>query len=308
MNERHTADNISSYLDKVLQDWGIAKSAIVGIVTDNAANIKSAVSKSFSVDHHLGCFAHSLNLVVTTSLQKSKPATNTGISNAGNSSCKISSMSTSGGIIELLCSFELCFCSVCYFSLLDCEEEDIERIIKSVKRIVMWFHSSNVASNELKELTQLHIIQDCPTRWNSTYLMIERFLKLSSKVSTVLLDHMDAPPMISGVDIAVLHDIIIPLKLFYNATLDCSGDKSITISRVIPIHDFLATHLDEMKMKTAIGKQFLQKLNNEFKKRFTSLEFNYLCGISTVLDPRYKKLHFRDPLNCAKGNVCNNIQ
>lgn len=59
MLEAHTADNLKTEMDKVIDDWGVEVSAIV---TDNAANIVNACAKAGYP--HIGCFAHTLNLCV----------------------------------------------------------------------------------------------------------------------------------------------------------------------------------------------------------------------------------------------------
>lgn len=68
----------------------------------------------------------------------------------------------------------------------DCD--DVAKMIQSVKDIVTFFHHSAKATTVLNELQQnpLKLIQDVPTRWNSTYLMIERFLLLREPVSQAL--------------------------------------------------------------------------------------------------------------------------
>lgn len=68
LDERHTSENIAKWLDSALQEWGIEKRQIFLVVTDNGANIKSAVSTCFGKDKHLPCFAHTINLVVQNAL------------------------------------------------------------------------------------------------------------------------------------------------------------------------------------------------------------------------------------------------
>lgn len=63
LSASHTAENISIWFEHLLVQWGIKNSQIFTIVTDNGANILSAVNKTFTPDKHLPCFAHTLNLV-----------------------------------------------------------------------------------------------------------------------------------------------------------------------------------------------------------------------------------------------------
>ena len=66
MTERHTADNLARELTRVSEEWGV-KDKIVACVTDNAANIVSAVR--YLHWDHIPCFAHVLNLIVRAALK-----------------------------------------------------------------------------------------------------------------------------------------------------------------------------------------------------------------------------------------------
>ena len=59
----------------------------------------------------------------------------------------------------------------------------VQDMIKSAKAIVAFLHHFTKAAERLKELqVQLKlpaykIMSDCPTRWNSTYYMLQRLLE-----------------------------------------------------------------------------------------------------------------------------------
>lgn len=63
---QHTADNISSALKQITEEWGITEK-VVAVVTDNGANMVAAVHKAGW--RHFPCFAHTLNLVVKDSVK-----------------------------------------------------------------------------------------------------------------------------------------------------------------------------------------------------------------------------------------------
>ena len=65
-NEKHTAANLADKLHETAREWNIDYK-IVGIVTDNAANIVSAVR--LCKWRHIPCYAHTLNLIVQTSIK-----------------------------------------------------------------------------------------------------------------------------------------------------------------------------------------------------------------------------------------------
>jgi hypothetical protein len=65
-NKKHTAANLADMLLQVGREWKIDYK-IVGIVTDNAANSVSAVH--LRKWHHIPCYAHTLDLIVQTSIK-----------------------------------------------------------------------------------------------------------------------------------------------------------------------------------------------------------------------------------------------
>lgn len=44
-----------------------------------------------------------------------------------------------------------------------------------------------------------------------------------------------------------------------------------------------------------------QRLLDEITRRFGQMEYNYYLSVSTLLDPRFKRIHFEDAIGCAKS-------
>ncbi len=65
---QHIADNISAELKRIAEEWGITQK-VLAVVTDNGANMVSAVHKAGW--KHYPCFAHTLNLVVKDAIKTS---------------------------------------------------------------------------------------------------------------------------------------------------------------------------------------------------------------------------------------------
>ncbi|KAL0161617.1 hypothetical protein M9458_045342, partial [Cirrhinus mrigala] len=63
----HTADNIKEALSELISDWGLTGS-VAAMVTDNAANMVSAIQKLGL--RHLPCFAHTINLIVKRAVEE----------------------------------------------------------------------------------------------------------------------------------------------------------------------------------------------------------------------------------------------
>lgn len=66
---RHTGVLVAKKLDEVIQALELPEEdCFKTMTTDNAANMKIACRDSLTIDKHLGCFDHSLNLVVNAGL------------------------------------------------------------------------------------------------------------------------------------------------------------------------------------------------------------------------------------------------
>lgn len=72
-DKRHTAVNLCEFLQKKLEDWEIENKISV-VVSDNAHNIVAAIRQGNW--RHLGCFAHTINLIVQRGLREIEPTLN----------------------------------------------------------------------------------------------------------------------------------------------------------------------------------------------------------------------------------------
>ena len=68
LDDKHTGENIAAVLNACFQEWNVADK-VCAIITDNAKNMTVAV-RSTNTKHHVGCFAHTLNLAARNGLKK----------------------------------------------------------------------------------------------------------------------------------------------------------------------------------------------------------------------------------------------
>lgn len=64
----HGSKNLADNLRKVISNWNIPEQSILLGISDNAANIKKAISTDLKW-RHFGCYAHTLNLIVDDALK-----------------------------------------------------------------------------------------------------------------------------------------------------------------------------------------------------------------------------------------------
>jgi len=184
---------------------------------------------------------------------------------------------------------------------------ELSSMIQSVKDIVTFFHHSPKATSLLNSLQDdpLKLIQDVPTRWNSTFLMIERFLQLKEPVSKAL-DQLDSDKdMIPNSSMKILAEIQVILAPFYDVTKRLSSASNPSISQVIPLSNLLRIALSKLTINSNEAKQLALRLEKEMDSRFKNIERVDLYNKSTVLDPRFKNIDFQS--TSAAASTIKNI-
>ncbi|XP_050065455.1 zinc finger BED domain-containing protein 4-like [Aphis gossypii] len=176
---------------------------------------------------------------------------------------------------------------------------ELTTLISKVKNIVRWFKQSVVASDDLRKATKGNgngkLLQEVPTRWNSTFYMLERFICLKQIVNDIVHRHVSAPEMVLAKEIQDISDIIDILRPVEAAKKELCAQKFVTTSMVIPMVYILQKNVSEFKPKQEMGLQLKAAIILQCDKYFSTVESCSLLGMATVLDPRFKKLYFKDP-------------
>ncbi|KAF6217108.1 hypothetical protein GE061_001461 [Apolygus lucorum] len=183
------------------------------------------------------------------------------------------------------------------------EMPQLKVILDKVTGIVRWLKHSVVGSDALrkktKDLEKKILIQSIPTRWNSTYYMIERFLFLREQVSCVIAFNTSAPKMLDADEVEILTELMLLLRPIESATRDVSGEKFITSSVVIPMVKLLKRNIEKVAITTELAAKVKEILLVQWGKRFSQIEKLHFFPIPTVLDPRFRTLHFEDKVALA---------
>lgn len=278
LHTNHTAEYIAKSLRSIITDFDLDVAKITAIVSDGAPNMKKAIGDIIAQDKHKKL---------------------------------------------------VCFAHVVSHLVPDVMSTmpAAKDIIIKIKDIVSLIRRSVVASDELKRLqirdgksegTALKLIQDCPTRWNSTLYMLERFLQLEEYIYPVISKCPNAPDMLSREEIQILKDLVLLMEPIENVIKEISGDKYPTCSIIIPIIHCMRASIQNFDVSTKLAEQFKQKLLTSIDNRFLDFELNTILAISTILDPRFKKLHFQNAMaassaisrinNLIKGKIAENIK
>ena len=173
--ERKTTAYLSQVIREICSDWAIQYSRVKLVVTDGGANIKAAAKEEFGANKHVTCFAYIINGICQRSIGLSAPP-------------KPPSEQTAGEMVVNIPDNE----SDHEGNVDEPEEpsEDIsgavlfpKELVKKVKKIVKFFHSSEIATASLNQLQKTELnrrdheclkhIQETPIRWNSCFDMID---------------------------------------------------------------------------------------------------------------------------------------
>ncbi|XP_063805301.1 E3 SUMO-protein ligase ZBED1-like isoform X2 [Pseudophryne corroboree] len=194
-----------------------------------------------------------------------------------------------------------CFAHNLNFVVEKCLEIDsVSTLVTKAKDIVAWFKQSLAASEELRKLDERKLIRSVAGRWISTFHMLQRLLELQPHIGNVLARHPGSPPMLTDAELEDVTEVLAILDPFESATQLISGEHYLSSSMVIPIASLILDKLEKLHPSRDIPKGVLAKAVSGMKKKFGRIEHVFLLAIATVLDPRFKKLYFRDPTALSK--------
>ena len=162
--------------------------------------------------------------------------------------------------------------------------------------MVSFFYHSTKAMDTLRlnqtrlDLPDHKLVQQVDTRWNSTYYMVERYLEQHEAIRTTLclLDRNDL--LIPTAHNTVLQEAVKLLGPFENVTRELSSERYTSGSKIIPISRCLQCLVSTQQA----ARPLAMYLVNEMKGRFLGMEENKMLALSTIVDPRFKKLAFVD--------------
>lgn len=183
-------------------------------------------------------------------------------------------------------------------------EQTLQSVLDKVKKIVRFFKKNSTAlekllkaqTNDQPNCVPKRLIQEVPTRWNSSFHMIRRFVELEHCIrSTVAVIRKDLP-IITNEEWLLLAEVTKILKPFEDATESMSGEKYMTGSSVIVMTRCLISSCDKLLDEEFcdVSKELIYTLRTGLITRFSNLERSGTFSVCTFLDPRYKLAVFSD--------------
>ena len=175
----------------------------------------------------------------------------------------------------------------------------VKSLISTIRPVIKYFRSSYLGKIVLKEkqmrlsIPNHNLILDSPTRWNSTYDMVDRFIEQYPAIVSSTLDQrirnnekFKKLQRVEDCSVRQLEKIRDALNLLYKLTVAMSSEKRPTASMTLPmigkLKAFYATHDEDdlvLALKTAIW--------NDLKNRYTGNNERNFLEEATALDPRF---------------------
>ncbi|XP_062857042.1 E3 SUMO-protein ligase ZBED1-like [Trichomycterus rosablanca] len=179
----------------------------------------------------------------------------------------------------------------------------LEELRSKARKVVTYFRSSTTGKEKLKHVQQqmncavMKLIQEVDTRWNSTFLMLQRLYDERQTVGAALASLKTDVHPLSSEEYETIAACLQVLSPFYAATVELSQEKRVSGSMVIPLVKMLFQATQEVILKTTnvtatlLGRNITATLIN----KFDNLESSTLVSLATLLDPRFKAIGFHSP-------------
>ena len=188
--------------------------------------------------------------------------------------------------------------------------KEMHNLIGVIRNVVRWVRSSHSRLGKFKHcIDQCKIASssllclDVPTRWNSTYLMLEAAQKFQLAFERLeddepsYVDYFDEntiglPSSLDWTNAKIFTKF---LKIFYDYTMELSGSSYVTSNGAFPQLALIQSEL----MKWAVSGDFLLsgmvvEMKSKYEKYWGNVEkFNTLFYIATIVDPRYKMAYLK---------------
>lgn len=176
--------------------------------------------------------------------------------------------------------------------------EAVNDLLGKIRSIVVFFKRSSkylekfLSNQKNSGKDPKKLVLDVATRWNSTYMMVERFCELEEAVkSTVALVTEKQLPILTIEEWEAAKELCKVLKPFFLVTKTLSGEKYAPASMVIVMSNGLFEVCDKLMARNFSSPQVflvVSELAAGVHTRLSFAEQDTILSIAMFLDPRFK--------------------
>lgn len=275
----HTGDRVAELFHRIIEQWKIPGGKVFRVLTDNGSNMVAAFKIRLTESLELSLQQEILgdlgddedDLVLVVSDSEEMEVTEGHNELVGDPHSQSLFTETTEPAAELDCMEEAAANEVTNFN--ECED-DHDRAFIGVKRVSCFIHTlqlvvkvfdtspafkptlqkaysivskvnkSYKATERLIELAGKKLVKDCPTRWDSTFLLLSRLLEVKEHLEIVLEElEWDCLTALQWRQLKLLLDLLQP---FAHQTNVASSEKTTSIAMTVPILKELSLHLEEV--------------------------------------------------------------
>ena len=229
MPSPHTGEKIREVVDEVLEEWNISPSRVLATLTDNGSNMLVAFRPKLtdSSDDDDSELEDETEPDIVSDLED------------------FEENEIDHEVAFVALKRVSCFAHTLQLVVQKFDEvSTFNALLKRTHSIVRKFNTSTKATEKLISICGKKLVRDCPTRWSSTYLMLDRLLSVKSALCRVLQElEWDDLAVSEWKTLETLRSLLHP---FTQSTCLVSGDEYTTISAVLPAIMDLNLHLEEV--------------------------------------------------------------
>ncbi|XP_067420480.1 zinc finger BED domain-containing protein 4 [Emydura macquarii macquarii] len=174
----------------------------------------------------------------------------------------------------------------------------VQTLLSIARKICERVHRSAKAKEKLAELQkeyelpQHQLIQDVPSKWNTSFHMLERLIEQKRAIDEMSIE-CSFRELISCDQWEVMQSVCHALKPFEAASREMSTHMS-TLSQVIPMIHILNRKIEMLFEETMGIDTMLKSLKEAMVSRLSSTLHDPRYIFATLLDPRYKTSLFTE--------------
>ena len=161
------------------------------------------------------------------------------------------------------------------------------------RKLVGHYKHSNIACKTLERIQEQlqcpkhRLIQDEPTRWNTTFYMLERLLEQRKAITTANVE-LNVTIELQTSHWVLAEKVVKILRIFEEATIAASSDHA-SAALIIPVVNSILRSLQEGNSTEDNGVISMKReMLSSLQTRYAEMESNKCYAIATVLDPRFK--------------------